>query len=76
MKPGGLMPHSQGLSSNPYPEQNQPIHHILNYYIHFTMRNLYLLEFLEEAYRFHVHHFHCVAFVQDQDGQNINNSLC
>ena len=23
---GGLMPHSQGLSNNPYPEQNQPIH--------------------------------------------------
>ena len=24
MKPGGLMPHSQGLSNNPYPEPNQP----------------------------------------------------
>ena len=24
MKPGGSMPHSQGLSNNPYPEPNQP----------------------------------------------------
>ena len=24
MEPGGLMPHSQGLSNNPYPESNQP----------------------------------------------------
>ena len=24
MKPGGSMPHSQGLSNNPYPELNQP----------------------------------------------------
>ena len=24
MEPGGLMPHSQGLSNNPYPEANQP----------------------------------------------------
>ena len=24
MEPGGLMPHSQGLSNNPYPEPNQP----------------------------------------------------
>ena len=24
MKPGGLMPHSHGLSNNPYPEPNQP----------------------------------------------------
>ena len=24
MKPGGLMPHSQGPSNNPYPELNQP----------------------------------------------------
>ena len=25
MEPGGSMPHSQGLSNNPYPEPNQPI---------------------------------------------------
>ena len=24
MEPGGSMPHSQGLSNNPYPELNQP----------------------------------------------------
>ena len=24
MEPGGLMPHSQGLSNNSYPESNQP----------------------------------------------------
>ena len=24
MEPGGPMPHSQGLSNNPYPELNQP----------------------------------------------------
>ena len=24
MEPGGSMPHSQGLSNNPYPEPNQP----------------------------------------------------
>ena len=24
MEPGGLMPHSQGLSNNSYPEPNQP----------------------------------------------------
>ena len=24
MEPGGSMPHSQGLSSNPYPDPNQP----------------------------------------------------
>ena len=24
MEPGGSMPHSQGLSINPYPELNQP----------------------------------------------------
>ena len=24
MEPGGSMPHSQGLSKNPYPEPNQP----------------------------------------------------
>ena len=24
MEPGGSMPHSQGLSNNPYPEENQP----------------------------------------------------
>ena len=24
MEPGGLMPHSQELSNNPYPEPNQP----------------------------------------------------
>ena len=24
MKPGGSMPHSQGLSNNSYPEPNQP----------------------------------------------------
>ena len=24
MKPGGSMPHSQGLSNNPYPEPKQP----------------------------------------------------
>ena len=25
MEPGGLMPHSQGLSNNPYPEPNQQV---------------------------------------------------
>ena len=30
---------------------------ILYYYIHFTMQNLYLLEFLAEAFRCHVHDF-------------------
>ena len=24
MKPGGLMPHSQGLSNNPYPQNKKP----------------------------------------------------
>ena len=24
MKPGGSMPHSQGISDNPYPDPNQP----------------------------------------------------
>ena len=24
MEPGGSMPHSQGLSNNPYPDPNQP----------------------------------------------------
>ena len=24
MEPGGSIPHSQGLSNNPYPEPNQP----------------------------------------------------
>ena len=24
MKPGGSIPHSQGISNNPYPELNQP----------------------------------------------------
>ena len=30
MEPGGSMPHSQGLSNNPYPELNQPIHSLIS----------------------------------------------
>ena len=29
MEPGGSMSHSQGLSNNPYPEQNQQKFHVL-----------------------------------------------
>ena len=31
MEPGDSMPQSQGLSNNPYPEQNQPIPRIDTY---------------------------------------------
>ena len=31
MEPGGSMPHSQGLSNNPYPEPNQPNYRIDTY---------------------------------------------
>ena len=36
MEPGGSMPHSQGLSNNPYPELNQPNYpHIIYYIIYY-----------------------------------------
>ena len=31
-EPGGAMPHSQGLSNNPYPELNNPIPRIDTYF--------------------------------------------
>ena len=34
---------------------------ILYYEIHFTMQNLYLLEFLAEAFQRHVYHFQCLV---------------
>ena len=33
MEPGGSMPHSQGLSNNPYPETNQPNPRIDAYFV-------------------------------------------
>ena len=32
MKTGGSMPHSQGLSNNPYPEPNQPNFSYYNFF--------------------------------------------
>ena len=32
MKPGGSIPHSQGLSNNPYPEPNNPTPRIDTYF--------------------------------------------
>ena len=32
MEPGGSMPHPQGPSNNPYPEQNQPTPRIDTYF--------------------------------------------
>ena len=32
MEPRDSMPHSQGLSNNPYPESNHPIPHIDTYF--------------------------------------------
>ena len=39
MGPGGSMPHSQGLSNNPYPESNEPTSLHYNYFfmIHFNI---------------------------------------
>ena len=34
MKPGGSMPHSQGISNNPYPEPNQPSYIVLEIVSH------------------------------------------
>ena len=36
MEPGGSIPHSQGLSNNPYPESNQP-NSLYRYLFHYNI---------------------------------------
>ena len=45
MEHGGSMPHSEGLSNNPYPEPNQPISYFFKIHSNiFTHVHLGLLE--------------------------------
>ena len=52
MKPGGSMPHSQGLSNNPYPEPNQNQFIVL---IPISLRSILVLSSDNNVKKQHIH---------------------